>query len=78
MNALLIPTALAIVGRNGVYLYLQLIAVFTLLILLIQRELANNVQQPFARVLWRVSLLGIVPLLFAFLLILVWHLRYAT
>jgi asparagine N-glycosylation enzyme membrane subunit Stt3 len=74
MDALLSPYALANVGQNDVYLYLQLIVVFTLLLLLIQRELASNVQEQFARSLWRVLLVGIVPLLFAFLFILSWRL----
>lgn len=74
MNALLSPFSLANLGQNDVYLYVQLVVVFVLLLLLIQRELASNVQEQFARSLWRVSLVGIVPLMFAFLLILGWRL----
>lgn len=77
MNALFFPNALMAISENQVYLYLQLVAVFTLVILLIMRELVNNVQTPFARILWRATLIGIVPLLFAFLLIMGWHLSYA-
>jgi hypothetical protein len=78
MNALLFSNALIIVGQNQIYLYLQLVAVFTLVILLVERELAHNIQLPFAWMVRRVMLIGIVPLLFAFLLILSWHISYAT
>ncbi|MBX3055221.1 MAG: hypothetical protein KF770_01995 [Anaerolineae bacterium] len=72
MNVLLPPAALTAVRQEELYLYLQLIAVFTLLLLLIGRELTIGLKFPYAR--WRrVSLVGIVPLLFAFLLILMWH-----
>lgn len=77
MNALLSPYSLANVGQNDVYLYVQLVVVFTLLMLLIQRELVSNIKEQFARNLWRVSLIGIVPLLFAFMLILGWRLGLA-
>ena len=77
MNAFLYLEAQTAVNQASVYLYLQLIAVFTLLLLLVQREITYNVQEDFARTLWRVSLVGIVPLLIAFLLILLWHLDRA-
>jgi hypothetical protein len=77
MNALLSPDALDVVRQNDIYLYLQLVAVFTLVILLIERELANNIQHKFARAVWRVTVVGIAPLLFDFLLIIAWHVSYA-
>lgn len=78
MNPFLYLDAQNAVNQASVYLYLQLIAVFTLLLLLVQREITYNVQEDFARTLWRVSLVGIVPLLIAFLLILLWHLDRAS
>jgi hypothetical protein len=72
MNALLPSTALTAAAQTEIYIYLQLVAVLTLLLLLIGRELVTYVGSPYAH--WRsVSLIGIVPLLFAFLLILLWH-----
>jgi hypothetical protein len=72
MNVLLPAEALAAVSQEDLYIYYQLVAVFTLLLLLIGRELTINLKLPYAR--WRrISVIGIVPLLFAFLLILVWH-----
>lgn len=72
MNVLLPAEALAAVSQEEFYIYYQLVAVFTLLLLLIGRELTINLKLPYAR--WRrISVIGIVPLLFAFLLILVWH-----
>jgi hypothetical protein len=72
MNVLLPPTALAVSAQAEIYIYLQLVAVFTLLLLLIGRELTTYIGSPYSH--WRsVSLVGIVPLLFAFLLILIWH-----
>lgn len=72
MNVLLPPDALAIVSQDDLYIYLQLVAVFTLLIILIGRELAVNIKLPYAR--WRrVSVIGMAPLLVSFLLILAWH-----
>jgi hypothetical protein len=77
MNVLLPPDALAVVSQDEIYIYLQLVAVFTLLLLLIGRELTINIGLPYAR--WRrVSLIGIAPLFFAFLLILLWHVSRAT
>lgn len=77
MNVLFPPAALTAVRLEELYLYLQLIAVFTLLLLLIGRELTIGLKSPYAR--WRrVSLVGIVPLLFAFLLILLWHIVRST
>ena len=77
MNALFFPGALTAIIQSEVYLYLQLASVFTLLLLLILRELAHNIEKPFAHRLWSVTLIGIVPLLFAFLLIVSWHLSLA-
>lgn len=72
MNALFPPSALAVAAQAEIYLYLQLVAVFTLLLLLIGRELTTYVGPPYSH--WRsASLIGIVPLLFAFLLTLLWH-----
>jgi hypothetical protein len=53
------------------------VAVFSLVILLVERELAHNIQHIFAWMTRRVTLIGIVPLLFAFVLILSWHISYA-
>lgn len=78
MNILLASNALIAVSQQDIYLYLQLVGVFTLLALLIQRELISNIQTPFARAMWRVSIIGIVPLLIAFLLIMSWHLSQAA
>lgn len=78
MNVLLTPNALIAMNQHSIYLYLQLVGVFTLLMLLIQRELTSNIQTPFARAMWRVSIIGIVPLLIAFILILSWHLSQAV
>jgi hypothetical protein len=77
MNALLFSNALLIVSQNSIYLYLQLVAVFSLVFLLVERELTYNLQHSFARVLQRITLIGIVPLLFAFVLILNWHINHA-
>jgi hypothetical protein len=71
MNALLFSEALAVVNQQSIYLYLQLVAVFSLVILLVERELTFNI--PVARIIRRVALIAIVPLLFAFILILMWH-----
>lgn len=77
MNVLLFSEALMIVNRNSIYLYLQLVAVFSLVFLLVERELTFNIHTPFARMIRRVTLIGIVPLLFAFVLILSWHISHA-
>lgn len=72
MNVLLPPDALALVGQEEMYLYLQLVSVFTLILLLVGRELVVNTKEPYVR--WRrVAMIGVVPLLAAFLLILAWH-----
>jgi hypothetical protein len=77
MNALFPHNALAVVGQEELYIYLQLIAVFTLLLLLIGREVTINLNLPYSS--WqRVSLIGAIPLLFAFLLILIWHIVRST
>jgi hypothetical protein len=77
MNVLLPAEALAAVSQEELYIYYQLVAVFTLLLLLIGRELAINLNLPYAR--WRrISVIGIAPLLVAFLLILIWHVARST
>lgn len=77
MNALLFSDALLVVNRNSIYLYLQLIAVFSLVFLLVERELTFNLHTPFAWAIRRITLIAIVPLLFAFVLILNWHISNA-
>ncbi len=77
MNALLFSDALMIVNRNSIYVYLQLIAVFSLVFLLVERELIYNMQSSFAEAVRRVTLIAIAPLLFAFVLILNWHISNA-
>ena len=77
MNSLLFSDALIVVNQRNIYLYLQLVAVFSLVALLVERELAHNIQHIFAWMTRRVTLIGIVPLLFAFILILIWHISYA-
>ena len=77
MNVLLTSTALTAVNQEEIYIYLQLVAVFTLLLLLVGRELTINIGMPFAR--WRrISLIGMVPLLYVFLLVLFWHISRST
>lgn len=77
MNVLLPSDALALVSQEDIYIYLQLVSVFTLLLLLIGRELVVNTRPPFAR--WRrVAMVGVAPLLVAFLLILFWHIGRST
>jgi hypothetical protein len=72
MNVLLPADALALVSQEDMYIYLQLVLVITLMLLLVGRELMVNTQPPYVR--WRrVSMVGVVPLLLAFLLILFWH-----
>jgi hypothetical protein len=77
MNSLLSPLTLSVAIHTDIYLRLQLFAVFNLFFLLVVRELNSNIQQPFARAVWRVSLVGIAPLIYAFVLILLWHLSSA-
>ncbi len=77
MNALLFSNSLMVVNRNSIYVYLQLIAVFSLVFLLVERELIYNMRTSFAEAVRRVTLIAIAPLLFAFVLILNWHISNA-
>ncbi len=77
MNALLFSEALLVVNRTSIYLYLQLVAVFSLVLLLVERELIYNMQTAFAWAVRRVTLIAIAPLLFTFVLILSWHISHA-
>ncbi len=77
MNALLFSDALMIVHRNSIYVYLQLVAVFSLVFLLVERELIYNMKTTFAEAVRRVTLIAIAPLLFTFVLILNWHISHA-
>lgn len=77
MNALLFSEASLVVNQTSIYLYLQLVAVFSLVFLLVERELIYNMQTAFAWAIRRITLIGIVPLLFTFVLILNWHISHA-
>ncbi len=77
MNALLFSDALMIVHRNSIYVYLQLVAVFSLVFLLVERELIYNMKTTFAEAVRRVTLIAIAPLLLTFVLILNWHISHA-
>lgn len=78
MNTLLPPIVSQTWSISPLYSYLQLITVFTLLSLLIQRELTINSKWQFPRTLRRVLLIGIIPLLFVFFTILSWHIAAAS
>jgi hypothetical protein len=78
MNSFLPPTVTAVWFTDIIYSYLQLVAVFTLVSLLIQRELTINSRWWFLQFLRRVLLIGIVPLFVVFVMILAWNVGNAS
>ncbi|MBN1564053.1 MAG: hypothetical protein JXA10_09440 [Anaerolineae bacterium] len=70
MDTIFTPTTVSSLNSAAIYDTLQPIAVLVLIVLIIQRELVTGVHSELTRYYRQIVLVGIVPLLFVFLLIL--------
>jgi len=69
MNSLLTPSIIANIEDGKTAALLALITIFTIVGLLIQRELTTNLENQFSYALRKIVVIGIIPFLIAFLMI---------